>query len=248
MLNKCSHLPSRWRVRFDALRQENIAPMPRSIQLPWFSRLFRLVARPLFRFLFRTLARVEVLGREHIPISGSYLVTPNHISIFEPPLLAAFWPRQLEIAAAVEVLDRPFQSEIMHLYGTVLVHRERLDRSLITALLQRLAEGLPVLIFPEGRRSGHPGLVEGNTGAAYLAAKAGVAILPVGIEGTHRLGERMRRLRRPRVRVRIGQPLVFPKFDVRAPVRKEVLKVRTEAIMRAIAQQLPPDHQGEYAQ
>jgi hypothetical protein len=42
--------------------------------------------------------------------------------------------------------------------------------------------------------------------------------------------------------------LVFPKFDVRAPVRKEVLKVRTEAIMRAIAQQLPPDHQGEYAQ
>lgn len=222
--------------------------MSGAVQLPWYSRIFRWIARPFFRCLFRTLARVEIYGREHIPASGSYLVTPNHISIYEPPLLAAFWPVELEIAAAVEVLDRPFQSEIMRLYGTVLVHRDQLDRSLITALLQRLAEGLPVLIFPEGGRTRRPGLIAGNTGAAYLAAKAGVAILPVGIEGTYLLWERMRHLRRPRIRVRIGQPLTFPAITLRSSGWREVLKARTEEIMQAIAQQLPTDHQGEYRQ
>jgi len=217
-----------------------------AVQLPWYSQLFRWIARPLFRFLFQTLTRIEIHGRENIPASGSYLVTPNHISIYEPPLLAAFWPRELEIAAAAEVLDRPLQSQIMRLYGTVLVHRNRLDRSLITALLERLAEGLPVLIFPEGERTRHPGLITGNLGAAYLAAKSGVAILPVGIEGTYQLGERMRQLRRPRVRVRIGQPLSFPALDLRSSGWKEALKARSEEIMQAIARLLPIDHRGVY--
>ncbi|TFH34973.1 MAG: 1-acyl-sn-glycerol-3-phosphate acyltransferase [Anaerolineales bacterium] len=222
--------------------------MSGTIDLPWYSRLFRRIARPFFRFLFRSLARVEIYGRENIPDEGSYLVTPNHISIYEPPLLAAFWPRELEIAAAVEILDRPFQAEIMRLYGTVLVHRAQLDRSLITALLQRLAHGLPVLIFPEGTRTRRPGLVAGNTGSAYLAAKAGVAIIPVGIEGTYQLWEKIRRFERPRISMRIGRPLRFPVLDVRLSSRKEVLKHRTEEIMQAIAELLPADYQGEYAQ
>lgn len=215
-------------------------------KLPRSSRIFRSIARPFFRFLFRALARIEFHGLENIPVSGSYLVTPNHISIYEPPLLAAFWPRELEIAAAVEVLDRPFQSEIMRLYGTVLVHRDQLDRSFITTLLKRLAEGLPVLIFPEGERTRRPGLIAGNTGAAYLAAKSNVAIIPVGIVGTYQIWERMRLLQRPRVRVRIGEPLNFPTLDLRSSGRRDALKKRTEAIMQAIAKQLPIDHQGVY--
>jgi 1-acyl-sn-glycerol-3-phosphate acyltransferase len=190
---------------------------------------------------------VEIFGQGNIPTSGAYLVTPNHISIFEPPLLAAFWPSELEIAAAVEILNRPFQSEIMRLYGTVLVHRRQMDRSLITALLQRLAAGSPVLIFPEGMRTHRPGLVTGNTGAAYLAAKAEVAILPVGIAGTYQLWDRIKRLRRPRIKIRIGPPVVFPRLDLRASARREALKSRTEEIMRAIAKLLPANHQGDYA-
>jgi 1-acyl-sn-glycerol-3-phosphate acyltransferase len=207
--------------------------MQRSLFLPWYSRLFRRVARPFFRFLFRLL--------------GAYLVAPNHISIFEPPLLGAFWPSELEIAAAVEILERPIQSEIMRLYGTVHVHRGQLDRSLITALLERLANGRPVLIFPEGMRTKSPGLKAGNTGAAYLAAKANVSLIPVGITGTYRLWEGIRKLQRPEIKIRIGPALEFPRFDLRSPERKRTLKVRTNEIMRAIARLLPPDHQGDYA-
>jgi 1-acyl-sn-glycerol-3-phosphate acyltransferase len=221
--------------------------MQRSSFLPWYSRLFRKVARPFFRFLFRLLTRVEISGTINIPSVGAYLVAPNHISIFEPPLLGAFWPSELEIAAAVEILERPIQSEIMRLYGTVHVHRGQLDRSLITALLERLANGRPVLIFPEGMRTKSPGLKAGNTGAAYLAAKANVSLIPVGITGTYRLWEGIRKLQRPEIKIRIGPALEFPRFDLRSPERKRTLKVRTNEIMRAIARLLPPDHQGDYA-
>jgi 1-acyl-sn-glycerol-3-phosphate acyltransferase len=190
---------------------------------------------------------MEISGTINIPSVGAYLVAPNHISIFEPPLLGAFWPSELEIAAAVEILERPIQSEIMRPYITVHVHRGQLDRSLITVLLERLANGRPVLIFPEGMRTKSPGLKAGNTGAAYLAAKANVSLIPVGITGTYRLWEGIRKLQRPEIKIRIGPALEFPRFDLRSPERKRTLKVRTDEIMRAIARLLPPDHQGDYA-
>ncbi len=215
--------------------------------LPWYSKAFRVAGRPFFRLLFRVLSRVEIEGTKHIPKQGPYLVTPNHISIFEPPLVTAFWPCELEVAAAAEILDRPLQAEIMRLYGTVLVHRNLLDRTLIRTLINRLAKGLPVLIFPEGRRTRTPGLVAGNTGAAYIAARANVAVVPVGIEGTFQLWEKIKGHSRPRIHMRIGQPINFPAVDLRSHRRREILNNRTDKIMHAIAQLLPQDHKGAYA-
>jgi 1-acyl-sn-glycerol-3-phosphate acyltransferase len=192
------------------------------------------------------LTRVSISGRDNIPRDGAYIVTPNHISIFEPPLIASFWPRELEIAAAVEVLEKPFQSQIMRLYGTIHVHRGRLDRSLIRALLGRLADGLPVLIFPEGTRTHHPGLVEGNTGAVYLAAKAGVSIIPVGITGTNRLWELIKRGQRPKIPISIGPAIPVPNLD-KGTDRKTSLQMHTRELMKAIANLLPEDYRGLYA-
>jgi 1-acyl-sn-glycerol-3-phosphate acyltransferase len=192
------------------------------------------------------LTRVSISGRDNIPRDGAYIVTPNHISIFEPPLIASFWPRELEIAAAVEVLEKPFQSQIMRLYGTIHVHRGRLDRSLIRALLGRLADGLPVLIFPEGTRTHHPGLVEGNTGAVYLAAKAGVSIIPVGITGTNRLWELIKRGQRPKITISIGPAIHVPNLD-KGTDRKTSLQMHTRELMKAIANLLPEDYRGLYA-
>lgn len=220
--------------------------MERTNFLPWYSRVFRRVGRPFFRLLFRLLTRVSISGRDNIPRDGAYIVTPNHISIFEPPLIASFWPQALEIAAAVEVLEKPFQSQIMRLYGTIHVHRGRLDRSLIRALLGRLADGLPVLIFPEGTRTHHPGLVEGNTGAVYLAAKAGVSIIPVGITGTNRLWELIKRGQRPKITICIGPAIHVPNLD-KGSDRKTSLQMHTRELMKAIANLLPEDYRGLYA-
>lgn len=218
------------------------------LDLPWYVRFFRVIAPPFFRALFHILTRVELEGLENVPSKGGYLVASNHISIFEPPLVAVFWPRPLEIVGAVDVLDRPVQGQIMKLYGTLEVHRGEADRSLLMAVIERLKMGLPVLIFPEGGRTHSPGLREGWTGSAYVAAKADVPVVPVGITGTESVVDKLKRMKRTRLTMRVGQPLRLPPVPFRSAARKEALRANTDKIMQAIAALLPPSHRGVYDQ
>ncbi|MEE8120017.1 MAG: lysophospholipid acyltransferase family protein [Anaerolineales bacterium] len=215
--------------------------------LPWYSRVFRPVSRFFFRNLFRLLSRVHITGTENIPEEGAYVIAVNHVSIFEPPLITSFWPHSIEVAGAVEILERPIQSQIMRLYGTIPVHRGRFDRQLLKAMVGRLKAGRPVLIFPEGTRSRKPGLQQASTGAAYIAAKAGVNVLPVGIAGTAILADEIRKFRRTQLMMSIGEMIDLPAIPWRSAERKEILRLQTDKIMYAIADLLPRAYQGLYA-
>jgi 1-acyl-sn-glycerol-3-phosphate acyltransferase len=209
--------------------------------------LFRMVARPSFRLLFRILSRVEIEGAGNVPKEGSYLVACNHISIYEPPLVLSFWPTTLEVAAAIDVFDRPQQGALVRMYGSLPVHRGEFDRRLIETMIAMLMAGRGVLIFPEGGRTHTPGLREAWAGASYVAARAGVDVIPVGVAGTELLGESIRARRRTRLSLRIGEPLPTPAIDLHSPGRKGALLAHTETIMRSIAALLPASHRGIYA-
>jgi 1-acyl-sn-glycerol-3-phosphate acyltransferase len=220
---------------------------PRSAtSVPWKVGLFRALARPAFRSLFRILSRVEIEGLRNVPRSGSYLVACNHISIYEPPLVLAFWPTVLEVAAAVDVFDRPQQGALVRLYGSLPVHRGEFDRRLIESMVDMLTAGRPVLIFPEGGRTHSPGLRQAWHGASYVAARARVDVIPVGVTGTEALGEAIHQHRRTRLRMSIGEALPTPAIDLRAPERKRALLSHTEEIMRGIATLLPESYRGVY--
>jgi 1-acyl-sn-glycerol-3-phosphate acyltransferase len=193
------------------------------------------------------LSRVQITGVENIPAEGAYIIAVNHVSIFEPPLITAFWPRSIEVAGAVEILDRPIQSQIMRLYGTIPVHRERFDRQLLITLVDRLEAGRPVLIFPEGTRSRKPGLQQASTGVAYIAAKARVNVLPVGVAGTDILAAEIRKFRRTQLVMSVGKMIELPEIPWRSAERKEILRLQTERIMHAIADLLPSAYHGLYA-
>jgi len=215
--------------------------------LPWYSRVFRPVSRVFFRSLFRLLSRVRVTGTENIPEEGAYVIAVNHVSIFEPPLITSFWPHSIEVAGAVEILEQPIQSQIMRLYGTIHVHRGRFDRQSIDAMVGRLKAGRPVLIFPEGTRSRKPGLQQASTGVAYIAAKAGVNVLPVGIAGTAILADEIRKFRRTQLIMSVGEMIELPEIPWRSAERKEILRLQTKRIMVAIADLLPRAYRGIYA-
>lgn len=214
--------------------------------IPWRVKLFRTIARPVFRLLFRLLSRVEIEGLGNVPDRGGYLVACNHISIYEPPLVIAFWPRVLEVAAAIDVFDRPQQGTLVRLYGSLPVHRGEFDRRLIEAMLAMLRAGRPVLIFPEGGRTHSPGLRRGWHGTSYVAVRAGVDVIPVGVTGTESLGEAIRRHRRVRLCVKIGKALPTPEIDLHGPLRKTALLSHTEKIMCGIAGVLPEPYRGVY--
>ncbi len=216
------------------------------VVLPWKVRAFRAMARPFFRLLFHILCRVRIEGKENVPAAGGYLVSANHLSIIDPPFIIAFWPVALEAAGAVDILERPFQGDLMRLYGGMSVHRGEADRAMLDQAVRRLESGMPVYMDPEGRRSHVAGMQSAHPGVAYLAARAGVPVVPVGITGAEEAIGRWRKLRRGNLSVVIGRPLTLPPINLRSAERREGLRANTLTIMRAIAALLPERYRGIY--
>jgi 1-acyl-sn-glycerol-3-phosphate acyltransferase len=104
--------------------------------VPLRIRFLRAVFRPIFRGIFHILSQVRITGRENIPQKGPYLIAINHVSLFEPPFILAFWPVAPEGAGAVEIWERKGQALLVRLYGGIQVHRGEYDRQLIDTLIR----------------------------------------------------------------------------------------------------------------
>jgi 1-acyl-sn-glycerol-3-phosphate acyltransferase len=207
----------------------------------------RFVLRPVFRLLFHLLSRIRIIGKENIPANGAYLIAINHISLFEPPFILAFWPTAPEGAGAVDIWDRAGQSTLVRLYGGIPVHRGQYDRSSITRLLAVLKSGRPLLIAPEGGRSHSLGMMRGLPGAAYLAENAQVPVVPVGIIGTSDdfLSKALKG-HRGSLEIHIGRPFTLPPTAGRGGSRSAARQANADLIMRKIAELLPPEYYGVY--
>lgn len=215
--------------------------------VPLYNRIFRQVFRPIFRLIFHLLSDVKMIGRENIPQQGAYLIAINHISLFEPPLMLAFWPVAPEGAGAVEIWNRPGQAILVRLYGGIQVHRGEFDRQALNAIIEALKSGRPLLLAPEGRRSHTHGMQRALPGAAYIIEKTGVPVLPVGIVGTtDDFFSRAIRLQRPCIEIRIGKVINLPHVEGKGAVRREVLQAHADQIMLAIASLIPPEYHGVY--
>jgi 1-acyl-sn-glycerol-3-phosphate acyltransferase len=217
------------------------------VKVPLQNWLFRRVGKPFFRVLFRILSQVELQGLKHVPEAGGYLVTGNHVSLYDPAFVLAFWPQDLEAAGAADILDRPGQNILMRCYGGIPVHRGEVDRTLLQAMIDRLKSGLPVYIAPEGRRSHAPGMQQAHHGAAYVVAKAGIPVVPVGMTGTEDIFKSIREGVRAKLRMVVGRPIQLQPVNTRASNRREALRENTNLIMKAIADVLPEEYRGVYA-
>jgi 1-acyl-sn-glycerol-3-phosphate acyltransferase len=222
--------------------------MPYNYSLSKKYSLNRAIMRPLFRGLFHILSRVQVFGKENVPRQGAYLITINHVSLFEPPLVMAFWPVALEAVGAVDIWKRRGQATLARLYGAIPVHRGEYDRTLLDAMLAVLNSGRPLLIAPEGARSHAPGMRQAHPGAAYIVDKTGVQVVPVGVVGgTDDFLRRALRGQRPPLEMRIGQPFSLPLVEGRGAARRAALQENADRIMRQIAALMPAEYHGIYA-
>jgi 1-acyl-sn-glycerol-3-phosphate acyltransferase len=162
-----------------------------------FYRFVRLTCRMLL-FLMR---RWEVHGKEHIPAAGGLVVAANHASYWDPPVVGCLTERPVYFMAKSELFAIPLIGTAIKKLGAFPVYRNRMDRKAVRTALKYLAEGKVVGIFPEGTRSHTEELLQPHFGAAMLALKSNVPVLPVAISGSRGvLGK---------VRVFIGKPLYF---------------------------------------
>jgi len=198
----------------------------------------------VFRCLGWLLLRQEVIGLENIPARGPFLVVVNHLGIADPPLIFINVRQQMTMFAADKWKKVPGIRQLAEAAGVIWVARGEADLGAIKAALAVLRSGRPLGMAPEGTRSRTRALQAGKTGAAYLADRTGVPIVPIGIAGSERLMENLRRLRRTPVRFMVGKPFHLPP---NGRAKGEVLEAYTTLIMCHIAALLPPTYRGVYA-
>lgn len=223
-------------------------PIASNYRVPYRNRLARFILRPIFRLIFHLLAYVRIVGQENVPDRGPYLIAMNHVSIYDPPFIVAFWPTAPEAAGAIEIWSKPGQATLARLYYGIPVHRGQYDRQLIETMLDVLQSGRPLLIAPEGGRSHTPGLRPGFPGVAYLMDLARVPVIPVGIIGTtDDFFQRATHGHRPQLEIRIGKPILLPAVEGRGETRRKARQHNIDLIMTSIAELLPTEYQGVYA-
>ncbi|MEX1006710.1 MAG: lysophospholipid acyltransferase family protein [Acidimicrobiia bacterium] len=173
-------------------------------------------ARAVVLSVCKVACRVRVVGREHVPRSGAYIVAPSHRSILDVPFSAFVTTRTICFLAKEELFSTWFGNAFFTALGAVRVERGTADRAALRALEAELARGQPVAVFPEGTRESGPRIAPLFDGAAYLAVKLGVPIVPVGVGGSEDILPKGKFLPRPRrVAVVVGKPIMPPVFEGR---------------------------------
>jgi len=209
----------------------------------------RFFMKRFFRGIFHILGRIKISGRQNIPYGKPYVVAMNHVSIFDPPFVGAFWPAQLEIIGAADVFDKPGQGLVLKAYGVIPVHRGDYDRVLLTKIIHIIKSGLPLLIAPEGGRSHVPAMRRAKSGIAYIIEQTGVPVIPAALVGTTEdFWQRAKRGERPQLEMRIGKPITLPEITAKGTERHAARQYNADLVMRHLAGLLPEEYRGAYAE
>jgi 1-acyl-sn-glycerol-3-phosphate acyltransferase len=217
-------------------------------RVAWWRRwLARPLIRGVFQLLLRTLARVKIEGVKNIPKHTAYIAVINHISLFEAPFMAAFWPEQMEVIGASDIWEKPGQNILARMWGGIPVHRGDFDRAALEGSLSALHAGYALLIAPEGGRSHKPGLRRAKPGVAYLAELSGVPIIPVGIVGTtDDFWQLASHWKHPPLEMHIGKPFQLPSVQGKGAERRESRQANADLVMRKLTELLPEEYRGVY--
>jgi 1-acyl-sn-glycerol-3-phosphate acyltransferase len=197
----------------------------------WLGRAVRVSIAQILPLLFRT----RLSGVENLP-DGGVLLAGNHQSYLDPVLLWIRAPRLVHFIGKAELWESSFIAWVLDNVGTFPIDRTSFDRQAITTATSLAAAGEPVGIFPEGTRV-RGTLGEGSEGAAFIASRADVPIIPVGIVGTERVMPEGTRIPRfPRVTISFGPPIYPSEYTEGG--RKERIAALTADVMEAIANQI----------
>ena len=139
--------------------------------------------------LLISLSPVEIVGRKHLQTYPVAVYASNHLSFYDTPVLFAKMPFQFRILAKLSLWKVPFVGWYLNRSGQVPIDSKS-GRSAIAGLLRgvkTLRSGLPLMIFPEGGRAEHGQMTPFQSGAAFMAIKAQVPLVPVALIGTYEM-------------------------------------------------------------
>lgn len=177
--------------------------------------------------------QVQVAGLERIAPEGSYVFVANHQSYMDVPVVLANISTQFRFMANKYLFKIPFLGHHLKRAGHLPVDhsnpRESLRMMSEAARVIR-EQGISILIFPEGARS-YGELGEFKEGAAYVAIRAGVPVVPIRLEGLERILPRGSMfLKGGSVKMIVGEPISTVDYSLQE--RAALSRKMREAIIR----------------
>lgn len=196
----------------------------------WIARTVRATIGRVILALYR----VKFTGAENLPEGGAVLAA-NHVSYLDPVIVWCGTPHPAHFMAKTELWDHGFLGWVIDRLWVFSVDREAMDREALATADSLLKRGEWIGIFPEGtrNRTNPDELGEASGGTAFIAQRAGVPVVPIGISGTDKAwppGKKLPKL--VRVTVRYGEPIYPGDFE---GSRKQVVDAMTAEIMKRIA-------------
>ena len=209
-------------------------PAERVVGVKVPDRVYRMI-RSFLRGLTRTYFRLEIEGAEHVPASGPVIVAPVHRSFMDFVIAAEVTRRKLYYMAKDDLWRSPRFGRFLESMGAFPVNRAGADRLAIERAQAVLERGDALILFPEGTRRAGPVVEDLHEGAAFLSARTGAPIVPVGIGGTAEAMPKGSKMIRPvKVHVGVGQPLPPPARSERGRVPRHQVHELTEQLRREL--------------
>ncbi|OQX56380.1 MAG: hypothetical protein B5M53_01765 [Candidatus Cloacimonas sp. 4484_209] len=186
-------------------------------------------------FFMKIFMGLTVEGQQNIPLKGGVIIAPNHISNWDPPIIAVSVALRREVffLAKQELFkSNKFFALLLKKYNSFPIKRYGVDKKIIRFSSFQLKRGRPIVIFPEGKRNPKRLPIEPQSGVGYLALKNKVKVIPAYIEGT---AEKMIDLirRKKHVLVRFGKPIDTAKIVQDGSLLKRS-RIVTDFIMKQI--------------
>ncbi len=172
--------------------------------------------------------RVKVIGKENIEDGKAYIMAPNHISNWDPPVVVAETKRNdMYILAKEELYINKFVCWLAKKTKVLPVKRGAHDTSLMKKTVKALKENHLVLLFPEGTRNGIEKRGKIQNGAVLMNLMSGAPIIPIGIQAKEKYKFRSK------VIINIGKPMNFSEYKDRKN-DKELLDSLSQKLMEEI--------------
>lgn len=198
------------------------------------SRLFYRFMRSIVVGVCVAFTRTRVVGKHNIPKTGAFLLAPIHRSNVDTPLAAAVTTRRLRFMGKDSIWKIAPIGWIISALGAFPVTRGTADREALKRCIAVLEAGEPLVLFPEGTRQSGPVVHPLFDGAAYVAVKAGVPIIPVGIGGSEGVMPKGAKMIYPRKCVIVvGEPITAPR-DESGKVPRSAVKEVTDTLSKEL--------------
>ena len=191
--------------------------------------------RGAFAVIARLYFRLEIHGREHMPTHGPFVLSPVHRSNLDFILVSALTRARMRYMGKASIWKWRWGGRFVSMLGAFPVHRGSADREALRTCLAVIENGEPLVMFPEGTRRSGSVVEDLFDGPAYISARTGVPLVPVGIGGSDKAMPVGSKLIRPhKIVLVVGEPIVPPPGDGSGRVRRRVVRELTERLRMSV--------------